>query len=171
MSEPIIGMRFGVLFFAGGVIPNPLDIRFQKVSGLSAEEHRVDALPTSKLHQPVGREHENHPDNRAVEGNQDDQKGFVGLGQLHQSLPPDVRVHGFGPSSQRSTEALDLLHDRGDDLRNGRPNRVAKAGDVSDAAWPTLVQTPDAVFPATLGFTPLVQNPATINVAHAPKDN
>jgi phage tail-like protein len=37
MSEPIIGMRFGVLFFAGGVIPNPLDIRFQKVSGLSAE--------------------------------------------------------------------------------------------------------------------------------------
>jgi phage tail-like protein len=37
MSEPILGMRFGVLFFAGGVIPNPLDIRFQKVSGLSAE--------------------------------------------------------------------------------------------------------------------------------------
>jgi phage tail-like protein len=37
MSEPIIGMRFGVLFFAGGVIPNPLDIRFRKVSGLSAE--------------------------------------------------------------------------------------------------------------------------------------
>jgi hypothetical protein len=37
MSDPIIGMRFGVLFLAAGVIPNPLDIRFQKVSGLSAE--------------------------------------------------------------------------------------------------------------------------------------
>jgi phage tail-like protein len=37
MSDPIIGMRFGVFFFAGGIIPNPLDIRFQKVSGLSAE--------------------------------------------------------------------------------------------------------------------------------------
>jgi len=37
MSDPIIGMRFGVLFFAGGVLPNPIDIRFQKVSGLSAE--------------------------------------------------------------------------------------------------------------------------------------
>lgn len=37
MSEPIIGMRFGVLFFAAGVVPNPIDIRFQKVSGLSAE--------------------------------------------------------------------------------------------------------------------------------------
>ena len=37
MSDPIVGMRFGVFFFAGGVSPNPLDIRFQKVSGLSAE--------------------------------------------------------------------------------------------------------------------------------------
>ena len=37
MSDPIIGMRFGVLFLAGGALPNPLDIRFQKVSGLSAE--------------------------------------------------------------------------------------------------------------------------------------
>ena len=37
MSEPIIGMRFSVLFLAGGVLPNPLDVRFQKVSGLSAE--------------------------------------------------------------------------------------------------------------------------------------
>jgi phage tail-like protein len=35
-SEPIIGMRFSVLFLAGGAVPNPLDIRFQKVSGLSA---------------------------------------------------------------------------------------------------------------------------------------
>jgi len=32
-----LGFRFGVFFFAGGAIPNPLDIRFQKVSGLSAD--------------------------------------------------------------------------------------------------------------------------------------
>ena len=37
MSEPIVGMRFSVLFMAAGVVPNPLDIRFHKVSGLSAE--------------------------------------------------------------------------------------------------------------------------------------
>ncbi len=36
-SDLALGFRFGVFFFAGGVIPNPLDIRFQKVSGLSAE--------------------------------------------------------------------------------------------------------------------------------------
>jgi phage tail-like protein len=42
MSDPIIGMRFGVLFLAGGAIPNPLDIRFQKVSGLSAQVDTVE---------------------------------------------------------------------------------------------------------------------------------
>jgi phage tail-like protein len=31
-----LGFRFGVYFFAGGVVPNPLDIRFQKVRGLAA---------------------------------------------------------------------------------------------------------------------------------------
>lgn len=35
MSDPILGMRFAVLFLAGGVLPNPLDLRFRKVSGLS----------------------------------------------------------------------------------------------------------------------------------------
>jgi phage tail-like protein len=35
-GDPPLGFRFGVLFFAGGVIPNPLDILFQKVSGLNA---------------------------------------------------------------------------------------------------------------------------------------
>jgi len=41
----ILGFRFGVFFFAGGVIPNPLDIRFQKVSGLAAE---VKTTPLSE---------------------------------------------------------------------------------------------------------------------------
>ena len=31
-----LSFRFGVLFFVGGLIPNPLDIRFQRVSGLGA---------------------------------------------------------------------------------------------------------------------------------------
>ena len=34
--------RFGVFFFAAGVIPNPLDIRFQRVSGLTT---RVETEP------------------------------------------------------------------------------------------------------------------------------
>lgn len=31
-----LGHRFAVFFFIAGVLPNPLDIRFQKVSGLQA---------------------------------------------------------------------------------------------------------------------------------------
>ncbi|APR88507.1 hypothetical protein A7982_13856 [Minicystis rosea] len=31
-----VNFRFGVFFFAAGVLPNPLDIRFKKVSGLSS---------------------------------------------------------------------------------------------------------------------------------------
>jgi len=34
VGSPPLRFRFGVLFFAGGVIPNPLDTLFQKVSGL-----------------------------------------------------------------------------------------------------------------------------------------
>lgn len=35
-TVPPLGYRFGVVFLAGGVIPNPIDVRFQKVSGLTA---------------------------------------------------------------------------------------------------------------------------------------
>jgi phage tail-like protein len=36
VGNPPLGFRFGVLFFAGGVVPNPLDILFQKVSGIGS---------------------------------------------------------------------------------------------------------------------------------------
>ncbi|MCK8521013.1 phage tail protein [Aquimarina sp. D1M17] len=35
--EPTLSHRFGVFFLSGGVIPNPIDLRFQKVSGISTE--------------------------------------------------------------------------------------------------------------------------------------
>ena len=62
-SEPLIGFRFGVFFFIAGVVPNPLDIRFQKVSGLSATvktEDRAEGgqnLYVQKL--PTGMEYGN----------------------------------------------------------------------------------------------------------------
>ena len=36
VSDLPLSFRFGVFFFVGGLIPNPIDIRFQKVSGLGA---------------------------------------------------------------------------------------------------------------------------------------
>ncbi len=36
-KNPPVGYHFAVIFFAGGLIPSPLDMQFQKVSGLSSE--------------------------------------------------------------------------------------------------------------------------------------
>lgn len=36
VGNPPLGFRFSVLFFAGGAFPNPVDIMFQKVSGLGS---------------------------------------------------------------------------------------------------------------------------------------
>lgn len=35
--EPTLSHRFGVFFLSGGAIPNPIDLRFQRVSGISTE--------------------------------------------------------------------------------------------------------------------------------------
>lgn len=35
--DPALSHRFGVFFFIGGVLPNPIDFRFQRVSGLNTE--------------------------------------------------------------------------------------------------------------------------------------
>jgi phage tail-like protein len=32
----VLGSRFAAIFFAAGIVPNPIDIRFQRVSGLAA---------------------------------------------------------------------------------------------------------------------------------------
>jgi phage tail-like protein len=43
--EILLGFRFGVFFFAGGAVPNPIDIRFQRVKGLSAT---VETTPVAE---------------------------------------------------------------------------------------------------------------------------
>ena len=42
VSDLPLSFRFGVFFFVGGLIPNPIDIRFQRVSGLGATAVRRD---------------------------------------------------------------------------------------------------------------------------------
>lgn len=37
VSDLPLAFRFAVVFLIGGVVPNPIDIRFQKVSGLSSK--------------------------------------------------------------------------------------------------------------------------------------
>ncbi len=40
-KAPPVGFHFSVTFFVGGVIPSPLDTKFQKVSGISSEIETV----------------------------------------------------------------------------------------------------------------------------------
>lgn len=62
-DDLVLGFRFGVFFFAGGIVPNPFDIRFQRVSGLGATINTIDHREggqnafTHKL--PDGISHEN----------------------------------------------------------------------------------------------------------------
>ncbi|NET28631.1 phage tail protein [Okeania sp. SIO1I7] len=41
-GNPPVGFYFLVNFLVGGILPNPLDIRFQKVSGISSEIETTD---------------------------------------------------------------------------------------------------------------------------------
>lgn len=41
-ENPPVGFHFMVVFFMAGIVPNSLDIRFQKVSGISAEIETTD---------------------------------------------------------------------------------------------------------------------------------
>ncbi len=62
-EDLVLGHRFGVFFFIGGVLPNPLDIRFKRVSGLSGTVNTIDLreggqnIYTHKL--PDGISHDN----------------------------------------------------------------------------------------------------------------
>jgi phage tail-like protein len=61
--EVHLGFRFGVFFFVAGLVPNPIDIRFQKVRGLSLSVKTTSVteggqnIYTQQL--PVGIEHQN----------------------------------------------------------------------------------------------------------------
>ncbi|MCP4666064.1 MAG: phage tail protein [Deltaproteobacteria bacterium] len=43
-KNPPAGYHFQVVFFIGGLVPNPLDIRFQKVSGLNVSVDTEDSV-------------------------------------------------------------------------------------------------------------------------------
>ena len=40
-QKPPVGFHFTVVFFMDGILPNPLDMRFKRVAGLSAEIETV----------------------------------------------------------------------------------------------------------------------------------
>lgn len=90
----LLGFRFGVFFFAGGLVPNPLDIRFQKVSGLSAEV---------KLDPPFGEGGQNvyshRLPSRVEYGNLTLERGMVIGSPLNVEFNMTMSLFEFNPSN------------------------------------------------------------------------
>ncbi len=92
-NDPLLGFRFGVLFFAAGVVPNPLDIRFQKVKGLAAKVNTMTLVEggqnfyTQQL--PTGIAH----DNLTLE------RGMVVGSPLNLELNATLSLFQFAPSN------------------------------------------------------------------------
>ena len=93
LTGPPLSHRFAVFFLIGGVVPNPLDVRFQRVSGLSA---RVDTqtlneggqnLYTHKLPTRIGY------DNLTLE------RGFVVGSLLNLEFNATMSLFKFAPSN------------------------------------------------------------------------
>ena len=74
-GDPPLSFRFGVFFFMGGIIPNPLDIKFQKVSGLSSE------IETQTIDEGGRNINRYHLPNKVTSGNLVLERGMV-IGSL-----------------------------------------------------------------------------------------
>src|SRR5678815_4541608 len=89
----ILGSRFAAFFFAGGVYPNPIDIRFQRVSGLSAN---VETTPLNEGGQNLYSHR--HP-RRVSYGNLILERGFVVGSPLNLEFNAAMSLFKFLPSN------------------------------------------------------------------------
>lgn len=89
----ILGFRFGVFFFAGGAVPNPLDIRFQKVSGLSAE------VKTTAVVEGGQNLYTHRLPDRVDYGNLVLERGMVVGSPLHLEFNAALSLFKFAPSN------------------------------------------------------------------------
>jgi phage tail-like protein len=89
----VLGSRFAASFFAGGLVPNSVDIRFQRVSGLSATVETLSVneggqnLYTHRLPKRVGY------NNLILE------RGFVARSRLNLEFNAAMTMFQFAPSN------------------------------------------------------------------------
>src|SRR5437868_11370909 len=89
----IIGSRFAITFFAGGVLPNPLDLRFQRVSGLSA------SVELNTVNEGGQNLHSYRLPKRVTYGNLVLERGFVVGSPLNVELNAAMSLFQFAPSN------------------------------------------------------------------------
>jgi phage tail-like protein len=89
----ILGSRFAATFFIGGVQANPIDIRFQRVSGLSAT---VETNPVTEGGQNL---HTHRLPKRVSYGNLVLERGFVVGSPLNIEFNAAMSLFKFAPSN------------------------------------------------------------------------
>jgi phage tail-like protein len=93
LTGPPLGFRFAVFFFVGGVLPNPLDIRFQRVSGLSA------TIETTTLNEGGQNLYTHRLPRKVGYGNLVLERGFVVGSPLNIEFNAAMSMFEFAPSN------------------------------------------------------------------------
>jgi phage tail-like protein len=88
-----LGSRFAVSFFAAGVVPNPVDIRFQRVSGLSAN------VELGSVNEGGQNLYTHRLPRRVTYGNLVLERGFVVTSGLNVELNVTMSLFKFLPSN------------------------------------------------------------------------
>jgi phage tail-like protein len=91
--DPVLGFRFAVFFFAAGVVPNPLDIRFAKASGLSA------TIKTSAVNEGGQNLYTHRLPDRVEYGNLVLERGYLVGSPLHIEFNAAMTAFKFVPSN------------------------------------------------------------------------
>jgi phage tail-like protein len=89
----VLGSRFSVDFFIGGVVPNHIDFRFQRVSGLSA------TVETTTVHEGGQNLYAHRLPRRVDHGNLILERGFVVKSLLNAELVATLSLFQFVPSN------------------------------------------------------------------------
>lgn len=93
LTDPALGFRFAVFFFAGGVVPNPIDIRFQRVSGLTA------TIDTTTITEGGQNLYTHRLPRRVGYGNLTLERGFVTGSPLNLEFNAAMSLFKFAPSN------------------------------------------------------------------------
>jgi phage tail-like protein len=89
--ELVLDSRFAASFFAAGIVPNPIDIRFQRVSGLSA------TVETTTIHEGGQNLRAHRLPRRVGYQNLVLERGFVIGSRLHRDFNTAMTAFQFAP--------------------------------------------------------------------------
>jgi phage tail-like protein len=92
-TGPALGFRFAVVFFAGGVVPNPIDVRFQRVSGIGA------TIDTTTIVEGGQNLYSHRVPTRVSYGNLVLERGLVVASPLNLEFNAAMSLFKFAPSN------------------------------------------------------------------------